>query len=163
MDLHCVRETYGITRELQLLSHLVQGLILGRPTTRMSHLLMSMREMLLAKIHGGSVTGCDLHYEGSCGIGPDLLKESGLLPFEKVSVLNVSTGSRLETYVIRGKKNGELSLNGAAARHAATGDKIIILAFTQIPANEVAAHRARIVILDKHNKVKSSQTKSTKL
>jgi len=117
-----------------------------------------MRTMLSAKLHGGRLTACDLHYEGSCGIGPDLLKASGMLPLEKISVLNVSTGSRLETYVIRGKKNGELSLNGAAARHAAVGDKVIILTYTEVAAQELRAHKARIVILDKNNKIVSCRT-----
>jgi aspartate 1-decarboxylase len=114
--------------------------------------------MLSAKLHGGHLTACDLHYEGSCGIGPDLLKASGILPLEKISVLNVSTGSRLETYVIRGKKNGELSLNGAAARHAAKGDKVIILTYTEVSGDEIASHKARIVILNENNKVVSSRT-----
>lgn len=117
-----------------------------------------MRTFLSAKLHGGCLTQCDLHYEGSCGIGPDLLDASGMLPLEKISVLNVSTGSRLETYVIRGKKNGELSLNGAAARHAAVGDKVIILAYAEVSVKEVRSHKARIVILDKNNKIVSCRT-----
>jgi len=114
--------------------------------------------MLSAKLHGGRLTACNLDYEGSCGIGPDLLKASGILPLEKVSVLNVSTGSRLETYVIRGKKNGEISLNGAAARHAAKGDKVIILTFTEVAERDVRSHKARIVILDHNNKIVSCRT-----
>lgn len=114
-----------------------------------------MRTLLSAKLHGGRLTSCDLHYEGSCGIGPDLLKASGILPLEKISVLNVSTGGRLETYVIAGKKNGELSLNGAAARHAAPGDKVIILTYTTLTTKEIRSHKARIVILDKENKILS--------
>jgi len=101
------------------------------------------------------VTSCHIDYEGSCGIGPDLLKASGILPLEKISVLNVSTGGRLETYVIAGKHDGELSLNGAAARHAAPGDKVIILAFTQLTAKEIKNHRARIVLLGKDNEITS--------
>jgi len=119
-----------------------------------------MRTLLSAKLHGGRLTECDLHYEGSCGIGPDLLKASGMLPLEKISVLNVSTGSRLETYVIRGKKNGELSLNGAAARHAAVGDKVIILSYAELSAKEIRSHKARIVILDRNNKIVSKRTAS---
>jgi len=120
-----------------------------------------MRTLLSAKLHGGRLTACDLHYEGSCGIGPNLLKASGMLPLEKISVLNVATGSRLETYVIRGKKNGELSLNGAAARHAAKGDKVIILAYAELSAKEIRSHKARIVILDRNNKIVSCRTERT--
>jgi aspartate 1-decarboxylase len=89
-----------------------------------------------------------------------LLTASGILPLEKISVLNVSTGARLETYVIRGEKNGELSLNGAAARHAAVGDKVIILAYAELPQKEIRSHKARIVILNKHNKIISTRLAS---
>jgi aspartate 1-decarboxylase len=117
-----------------------------------------MRILLAAKLHGGRVTGCDLDYEGSCGIGPDLLKASGIRPLEKVSVLNVSTGGRLETYAIRAPRNGELTLNGAAARHAARGDKLIVLTFAVVADRELAKHRARIVILGPGNKIVRRRT-----
>ena len=106
------------------------------------------------------MTHCDLNYEGSCGIGPDLLKASGIMPYERISVLNISTGGRLETYVIRGKKNGELSLNGAAARHATVGDKVIVVAYSLVSKDEVAKHKARIVIVDGKNCVVSAHTES---
>lgn len=114
---------------------------------------MSMRILLSAKLHRGTVTQCDLNYEGSCGLGPDLLAASGMLPFEKIAVLNINTGSRLETYVIRGSQNGEISLNGAAARHAAVGDKVIILSYAMVPQTELASHRARIVLLGDNNQI----------
>lgn len=119
-----------------------------------------MRQLLLAKIHGGHVTRCDLHYEGSCGLGPDLLDASGILPLEKVSVLNVSTGQRLETYVIASAQKGEISLNGAAARCAAPGDKVIILAYSALTEAEIARHRARILILDERNRIVRTRTES---
>jgi aspartate 1-decarboxylase len=114
----------------------------------------------LAKLHGGSITQCDVHYEGSCGLGIDLLEASGIVPFEKVSVLNVSTGGRLETYAIRSEKKGEISLNGAAARSAAPGDKVIIMAYVAVDEPEMGKHKARIVILDSSNRVQSSRTES---
>jgi len=114
---------------------------------------MSVRQLLSAKLHGGTVTCCDLHYEGSCGLGPDLLEASGILPLEKVSVLNISTGGRLETYVIRSKTNGEISLNGAAARSAAVGDKVIILVYAAVSEQEIPSHKARIVVLGEGNKI----------
>jgi aspartate 1-decarboxylase len=118
--------------------------------------------MLYAKIHGGSVTECDLHYEGSCGLGPDLLAASGIAPLEKISVLNVTTGARLETYVIRSYTPGEISLNGAAARYAAVGDKVILLTFTGIAEDKLPTHTARIVILDENNKVVSTRDESAR-
>ena len=121
---------------------------------------MKIRILLSAKIHRATVTHCDLNYEGSCGIGPDLLKASGIAPCERVSVLNISTGGRLETYVIRGETKGELSLNGAAARHASAGDKVIIVAYSLVPEDEVAKHKARVVIVDGKNRVISTRTES---
>jgi len=122
--------------------------------------MSNLRQLLYAKIHGGTVTECDLHYEGSCGLGPDLLAASGMLPLEKISVLNVSTGARLETYVIRSDKPGMISLNGAAARYAAVGDKVILLTFAGVAEDKLKAHRARIVILNENNKVVSSRDES---
>lgn len=118
---------------------------------------MKLRQVLSAKIHGGTITECDLHYEGSCGLGPDLLKAAGIVPLEKVAVLNVTTGARLETYAIPAKKKGEISLNGAAARSASVGDKVIILTFAAVEEAELPKHKARIVILDPRNRVKSSR------
>lgn len=123
-------------------------------------LIMTMRQLLSAKLHGGVVTQCDLHYEGSCGLGPDLLKASGILPLEKVTVLNISTGGRLETYAIRSKIKGEISLNGAAARHASPGDKVIILSYAVVAEDSIAAHKARIVILRGRNKIASTRAAS---
>jgi aspartate 1-decarboxylase len=120
-----------------------------------------MRIMLSSKLHRGTVTQCDLNYEGSCGLGPDLLEASGLLPLEKIAILNINTGSRLETYVIRAQKNGEISLNGAAARHAAPGDKVIILSYSMIPPSELSAHCARIVLLGEKNQILSIRDESS--
>ena len=121
---------------------------------------MNVRQLLSAKIHGGTVTCCDLHYEGSCGLGPDLLKASGILPLEKLSVLNVATGGRLETYVIRSETPGEISLNGAAARSAAVGDKVILLTYAAVSEDELASHQARIVVLGEGNRIVSSRSEN---
>lgn len=114
-----------------------------------------MRVFLSAKLHRGTITHCDLNYEGSCGLGPDLLEASGLMPLEKIAVLNLNTGSRLETYVIRAENKGEISLNGAAARHAAVGDRVIILSYVLVPPLEISTHRARIVLLGEQNQILS--------
>lgn len=106
------------------------------------------------------MTRCDLHYEGSCGIGSNLLEASGLLPLEKVSVLNIATGGRLETYVIRSEAKGEISLNGAAARSAAVGDKVIILAYAAVSEQEIPSHKARIVLLGEGNKILSRRSET---
>ena len=116
-----------------------------------------MKILLSAKLHGGTVTECNLQYEGSCGLGPDLLEASGILPLEQISVLNLSTGGRLETYAIRANTNGVISLNGAAARHASPGDKVIILAYASVPETELGRHKARIVILGEGNRIVASR------
>lgn len=121
---------------------------------------MKARQFLAAKIHGGTVTGCNLHYEGSCALGPDLMQAAGILPLEKISVLNVANGSRLETYVIASTTPGEISLNGAAARHASVGDRVILLTYAVVPENEIAQHKARVVILDEKNRVISIRDES---
>jgi aspartate 1-decarboxylase len=118
------------------------------------------RQFLMAKIHGGVVTRCDLNYEGSCGLAANLLEASGIRPLEKVLVLNVSTGNRLETYAIRSDTPGEISLLGAAARYASPGDKVIIIAFGIVPENEIAKHQARILILNSRNQIVSSKLQS---
>ncbi|MCS7048499.1 MAG: aspartate 1-decarboxylase [Verrucomicrobiae bacterium] len=121
---------------------------------------MRARQFLAAKIHGGVVTGCNLHYEGSCALGPDLREAAGILPLEKISVLNVANGSRLETYVIPSDLPGEIALNGAAARHASVGDQVILLTYAVIPEDEIPRHKARVVILGKHNRVESIRDES---
>ncbi|MCX7675238.1 MAG: aspartate 1-decarboxylase [Bdellovibrionaceae bacterium] len=107
--------------------------------------------MLRCKIHRATVTGADLNYEGSIGICPGLIAQSGLLPNEKVEIYNINNGQRFETYVIVGQK-GEISLNGAAARLVAVGDKIIICAYTWLPQQEAAKYSPRIVLVDDQNR-----------
>jgi aspartate 1-decarboxylase len=119
-----------------------------------------MRILLSAKLHRGTITECDLNYEGSCGLDPDLLKASGLLPLEKIAILNINTGSRLETYVIKAENDGEISLNGAAARQAAPGDKVIILSYAIFPPTELSAHHVRIVLLGDNNQILSIRDES---
>ena len=87
-------------------------------------------EVLRSKIHNATVTSCNLDYEGSISIDQNFIDAAGLLPHEKVLVVNVTNGERFETYVIPAPAgSGEIGLNGAAARLAVTGDKLIIMAF----------------------------------
>jgi len=109
-------------------------------------------EMLKAKLHRATVTGAELNYEGSISIDPALYKAVGLLEFEKVDVLNINNGARLTTYVINGKE-GEICLNGAAARMAQKGDKVIICSYCSLDAEEAKSHTPRVVLLDDNNKI----------
>jgi aspartate 1-decarboxylase len=108
--------------------------------------------MLKAKLHRATVTDADLDYEGSIGIDRDLLDASGMLPHEQVDVLNISTGGRFTTYVIEAPRgSGDIAVNGAAARLVQKGDKVIILAYCQLPAEEARNYRPSVVLLGDGN------------
>lgn len=112
-----------------------------------------MIEVLKSKIHRATITESNLHYIGSIGIDEDLMDAANLIEFEKVQVLNINNGERLETYVIKGERgSGVITLNGAAARKAVAGDLVIIVAFAQMTPEEAADFRPAIVFPDNHNK-----------
>jgi aspartate 1-decarboxylase len=91
------------------------------------------RTFLSAKIHRATVTAANVHYVGSITIDCELLEASGIRPYERVQVVDVDNGERLETYVIAGKPGcGAIELNGAAARLVQVGDKVIIMAYAQV-------------------------------
>jgi len=108
------------------------------------------------KIHRATVTEANLDYEGSITIDKNLMKAAGLFPYEQVHVVNINTGSRLETYVIEGKSgSGVICLNGAAARLGAKGDKVIIIAYAQYSPEEAQKHQPAMVRVDDLNKIVS--------
>lgn len=112
-----------------------------------------LREMFKSKIHMATVTETVLKYEGSIGIDYDLMLAADLLPNEKVMVANVNTGERLETYVIEAPAgSGLISLNGAAARSAQIGDKVIIISFCMIDENEARLMKPTVVHVDGSNR-----------
>lgn len=86
------------------------------------------REMFKSKIHRARITESDLHYEGSITVGADLLEAAEIDEYERVQVVNVNNGERLETYTIEGD-SGEICLNGAAARLGEVGDTVIIISY----------------------------------
>ena len=89
-----------------------------------------LRTMLHSKIHGATVTEADLNYMGSISIDKILMNKAGMLPYEKVLVVNLATGIRAETYVIEAPENsGTIGLNGGLARLGSAGDKVLILCF----------------------------------
>ncbi|MBU1320160.1 MAG: aspartate 1-decarboxylase [candidate division Zixibacteria bacterium] len=110
--------------------------------------------MCRAKIHRATVTEANLEYEGSITIDEELMEASGMFEYEQVHVLNLSTGSRIETYTIRGERNsGTICLNGAAARLGSKGDEVIIIAYTLVPQENASGFRPRIVLVDKNNRI----------
>lgn len=106
-------------------------------------------ELLKSKIHKASITGANLHYVGSITIDEDLMDAANLIENEKVHVLNLNNGERLETYVIRGNRgSGEICLNGAAARKVIVGDVIIIMSFAIMDSDEAKSFRPKIIFPD---------------
>jgi aspartate 1-decarboxylase len=113
------------------------------------------RFMLKSKLHRATVTDADLHYEGSISIDENLMKAADILPYEKVSIYNVSNGERFTTYAIRGKRNsGVICLNGAAARKASKDDIIIIATYVMVADADVKAWSPKCVLLDQKNRIK---------
>ncbi|MFH1074905.1 MAG: aspartate 1-decarboxylase [Candidatus Firestonebacteria bacterium] len=113
-----------------------------------------LRYMCKSKIHRATVTDANINYRGSITIDEKLMKSADILSFERVQVLNISSGGRLETYAIKGKK-GEICLNGAAARLAQPGDIIIIISYGLYSDSEVKRLKPRIIFVDgKNNQVK---------
>jgi aspartate 1-decarboxylase len=112
------------------------------------------RTMCKSKIHRGVLTGADLHYEGSLTLDSALMEAADILPFEKVQVVNVNNGSRLETYVIEGARNsGTIQLNGAAARLGAAGDHVIVISYADYEMSELEKFEPRLVFVDEKNHI----------
>lgn len=112
------------------------------------------RTMCKGKIHRATVTQANLQYVGSITIDADLLEAADIYPYEKVQVVNVNNGSRLETYTIAGtRSSGVICLNGAAARHAAEGDIVIIMSYGQFDEREIRALEPRLVFVDADNHI----------
>jgi aspartate 1-decarboxylase len=125
-----------------------------------------LRTMLQAKLHCVRVSEADLHYEGSCGIDEALLDLSGLLENQYIEIYNVTNGERFATYVIKAPRgSGTISLNGAAARKAMVGDKLIIAAYSQYSEAELKSHEPIVVLVDEHNhaRLKGKAAASTPL
>lgn len=112
-------------------------------------------DVLKSKIHNVSITGANLFYIGSITIDEDLMDAANLIENEKVHVLNLNNGERLETYVIKGSRGtGEICLNGAAARKVIIGDIVIIMAFAMIDSEEAKSFRPTVIFPDtKTNKL----------
>ena len=112
--------------------------------------------MLKSKIHRVKVTQEELDYVGSITIDADLLEVSGILEYEKVSVVDITNGSRLETYTISGERgSGIICLNGAAAKLINKGDTVIIMAYAQMSDSEAKDFKPTVVFVDDNNKIKS--------
>lgn len=119
------------------------------------------RTLCKSKIHRAILTGADLHYEGSITVDRDLMDAADIVEFERVQVVNVNNGERLETYVIAGPRGtGTIQLNGAAARRGAVGDHVIIISYAEYEEAELADGFApKLVFVDERNRQVTSAIK----
>jgi aspartate 1-decarboxylase len=109
--------------------------------------------VLKSKIHRVRVTQAELHYVGSITIDEDLMDAAHLIENEKVQVVNINNGERLETYVIKGERGtGTICLNGPAARKAAVGDVLIVIAYAMMTQEEAKSFKPTLVFPDQNNK-----------
>ncbi|MDR1516874.1 MAG: aspartate 1-decarboxylase [Dysgonamonadaceae bacterium] len=115
-------------------------------------------QILKAKIHRATVTDANLNYKGSITIDKALLMKSGILPFEKVDVVNINNGERFSTYVIEAEENsGTICLNGAAARLVQPQDKIIVMAYALMDEKEAETHSPVVLLMDEDNRILTRQ------
>ena len=111
--------------------------------------------LMKAKIHRATVTQADLEYEGSITVDECLLQESGILPYEQVHVYDINNGNRFITYAIGGPaQSGVICVNGAAARLVHAGDRLIIVSYAQMTAEEAKGFKPRVLLMDDGNRVK---------
>lgn len=111
-------------------------------------------EVLKSKIHRAKLTQTELHYVGSITIDEALMEAANMIENEKVQVVNVNNGERLETYIIKGERNsGVICLNGPAARKGFVGDHLIIISYAIMDFNEAKTHQPIAVYPDQHNKL----------
>jgi aspartate 1-decarboxylase len=113
-----------------------------------------LRTLMKSKLHRATVTEANLHYMGSVTVDRDLMDAADLLPHERVQVVDIDNGARLETYVIPGERGaGQVCLNGAAARLVQPGDKVIIMSYASYDEAELRDFAPRLVFVDERNRI----------
>jgi len=111
-------------------------------------------QILKSKIHRAKITESELHYVGSISIDEDLIDAANVIEGEKVQVVNINNGERLETYVIKGTRgSGMVCLNGPAARKAQVGDVVIIISYASMKFEKAKKFKPTIIFPDQHNKL----------
>lgn len=112
-----------------------------------------LRTILLSKLHRGTITECDLNYNGSIKIDEDLMDRAGIHEFERVDIFDINCGARFHTYVIKGERgSGMIGVNGAAARLVEPGDKVIIMCWGMLDEAEMSTHQPIVILMDDNNK-----------
>lgn len=116
-----------------------------------------LRAICKSKLHGATITQTELTYEGSITLDTDLIEAADMLPWERVQVVNLNNGSRIETFVIPGKAgSGIVCLNGPAARTAFVGDFVHVISYAQMTDEEAVGYEPIAVHLDEHNHIRST-------
>lgn len=112
------------------------------------------RSFFKSKIHRATVTHADLDYEGSVSIDEALMDAAGIWDYEQVHIWNITRGTRITTYAIRGERNsGVICINGAAAHQNKPGDMVILATFAEMDESEARAHQPKVVLVDAKNRI----------
>jgi aspartate 1-decarboxylase len=115
---------------------------------------MMFRTIYKSKIQGAVVTEANLEYVGSITIDEGLMKAADIIPNERVQIVNLNNGSRIETYVMPGKKgSGTICMNGGAARWAVAGDKLLIISYLMMEEKEALAFKPKVIFVNDKNKI----------
>ncbi|MBI3087546.1 MAG: aspartate 1-decarboxylase [Candidatus Omnitrophica bacterium] len=122
-----------------------------------------LRTLCKSKIHGAVVTEANLQYTGSLTLDPLLMRAAELVPYEQVQVVNLNNGSRFETYCIEGAPgSGTVCLNGAAARLAVVGDRLIVISYAQLAEDELEGFAPKLVFVNDQNQVRHVVTEGAR-
>ena len=114
------------------------------------------RFLMKSKLHGATITQCDLGYVGSLTVDRNLMEMADLIPNEKVQVVNLATGARFETYVIEGEAGtGIIGANGGAARLCVEGDSVLVISYCTLDDEEARGHAPKVILLDEENQPQS--------
>ncbi len=112
------------------------------------------RTLLFAKIHRATVTAANINYVGSITVDRTLMDAAGIVPYERVQIVDINNGQRLETYVIPGPSaSGSIEMNGAAARLVQVGDRVIIMAYALVPEPLPEDWAPLVLVMDEHNRI----------
>ena len=114
------------------------------------------RTMLRSKIHRIRVTDCDVDYDGSLTLDPELMQAADMVPFERVDIYDIDNAQRFSTYLIEGEPgSGDCCVNGAAARLVERGDKLILASYAGVEESELPQHAPRVVLVGERNRIRS--------
>jgi aspartate 1-decarboxylase len=113
-----------------------------------------LRTIYKSKIQGARVTDANLEYEGSITIDEEILEAADIIPNERVQIVNLNNGSRIETYVIAGRKgSGTICMNGGAARWAVVGDSLLVISYVLMETKDAVVFKPKVIYLNEKNKI----------